>query len=181
VVDLILQSRARKRACPHPLRLALVPAAAEAEAVVACTAAATVLRVEQEPGSTAQEGQYFEGVVDHGAVASVSSDQGLALGNKQKLTATCSCLCCKGGSGATGWQGIHSIGGSTYSSSSSSMGGGPHSKLNERPGHRRSRHLNSNSSIPVSARTGLIMHRFQTVLYVIIHVCLTVPGDHTRN
>jgi hypothetical protein len=178
VVDLILQSRACARAHPHPLHLALVPTAAEAEAVVACTAAATVLRVEQEPGSTVQERQYFEGVVDHGAVASVSSNQGLALGNKQKLTATCGCLRCKGGSGPTSWRGIRFVGGSTYSSSSSSMGGGPCSKLNEHPGCRHSRHLNSNLSILVSARAGLVMHRFRTVLYVIVHVCLTVPGDH---
>ena len=87
VVDLISQSRARAR--PH--RLALVPTAAEA--VVACTAAATALRVEQEPGSTAQERRYFGGAVDHETVASVSCDQGLALGGKHKLTATCGCLC----------------------------------------------------------------------------------------
>lgn len=49
VVDLISQSRERAR--PHRLRLALVPAA---EAVVACTTAATALRVELELGSTAQ-------------------------------------------------------------------------------------------------------------------------------
>jgi hypothetical protein len=121
VVDLISQSRARVR--PHRIRLALVPAAAGA--VVACTAAVTVLRVEQEPGSTAQERRYFGGEVDHEGVASVSSDQGLALGDKQKLTATCGCLRCKGGSGAIGWRGIRSVGGSTYSSSSSSAGGGP--------------------------------------------------------
>jgi hypothetical protein len=89
VVDLISQSRARGR--PHRLRLALVPTAAEA--VVACTAAATALRVEQEPGSTAQERRYFGGAVDHETVASVSCDQGLALGDKHKLTATCGCLC----------------------------------------------------------------------------------------
>jgi hypothetical protein len=75
VVDLISQSRVRVR--PHHPRLELVPAAAEA--VVACTAAATVLRVEQESGSVAQERRYFGGVVDHEAVASESSDQGLAL------------------------------------------------------------------------------------------------------
>ncbi len=97
MVDLISQSRARVR--PDPLRLALVSAA---EAVVACTAAATVLRVEQEPGSTAQERRYFGGAVDHETVASVSNDQGLALRGKQKLTATCGCLRCKGGSGAIG-------------------------------------------------------------------------------
>ena len=50
VVDLISQSRARAR--PHRGRLVLVLAAVEA--VVACTAAATALRVEQEPGSTVQ-------------------------------------------------------------------------------------------------------------------------------
>jgi hypothetical protein len=49
VVDLISQSRERAR--PHRLRLALVPAA---EAVVACTTAATALWVELELGSTAQ-------------------------------------------------------------------------------------------------------------------------------
>jgi hypothetical protein len=87
VVDLIAQSRAR--VCPHRLRLALVPAAAEA--FVACTAAAMVLWVEQEPGSTAQVRQSVGGALDHETVASVSSDQGLALGDKQKLTATC-CL-----------------------------------------------------------------------------------------
>jgi hypothetical protein len=81
VVDLISQSRAQAR--PHPRRLALVPAAAEA--VVACTAAATVLRVEQEPGSTAQGRRYFGGAVDHETVASVGRDQGLALGDKQNL------------------------------------------------------------------------------------------------
>ena len=121
VADLISQSRARAR--PHRLRLALVSAAAEV--VVACTAAVTVLRVEQEPGSTAQERRYFGVAVDHETVASVSSHEGLALENKQKLTATCGCLRCKGGSGAIGWRGIRSIGGSTYSSSSSSAGGGP--------------------------------------------------------
>jgi hypothetical protein len=98
VVDLISQSRARAR--PHRLRLVLVLAAAEA--VVACTAAATVLRVEQEPGSTAQGRLNFGGALDHETVASVSSDQGLALGDKQKLAATCGCLRCKGGSGAIG-------------------------------------------------------------------------------
>lgn len=121
VVDLISQSRGQAR--PHPLRLALVPAVAEV--VVACTAAAMVMRVEREPGSTAQGRRYFGGAVDHETVASVSSDQGLALGDKQKLTATWGCLRCKGGSGAIGWRGIRSVGGSTYSSSSSSAGGGP--------------------------------------------------------
>lgn len=70
VVDLISQSRARAR--PPRLRLARAPAAVEA--VVACTGAA-VLRVEQEPGSTAQERRCFGGAVDHGTVASVSGDQ----------------------------------------------------------------------------------------------------------
>lgn len=50
VVDSTSQSRARAR--PHRVRLVLVLAAAEA--VVACTVAATVLWAEQEPGSTAQ-------------------------------------------------------------------------------------------------------------------------------
>lgn len=80
VVDLISQSRARAR--PHPVHLALVPVADEA--VVACKAAATILRDEQEPGSAAQERQYSEDAVDHEGVASVGSDQGLALGDKQK-------------------------------------------------------------------------------------------------
>jgi len=74
---------------------------AVAEAVVACTAAGK-LRVEQEPGSTAQERQCFGGALDHDTVASVSGDQGLGLGDKQKLAATCGCLRCKGGSGAIG-------------------------------------------------------------------------------
>jgi hypothetical protein len=121
VVDLASQSRAQVR--PHRLRPALVPAVVEA--VVACTTAATVLRVDPEPGSMAQERQCFGDAVDHETVASISCDQGLALGDKKKLTATCGCLCCRGGSMALGWRGIRSVGGSTYSSSSSSAGGGP--------------------------------------------------------
>ena len=97
---------------------------AGAEAVVVDTAAETILLVEQELGSTAQERQYSGGAVDHETVAS-NCDQGLAQGDKQKLTATCGCLRCKGGSGVIGWRGVRSIGGSTYSSSSSSVGGGP--------------------------------------------------------
>ena len=70
VVDLIAWSRAWAR--PHRLRLALVPAAAEA--VVACTAAAMLaLRIEQEPGSTAQGRRYFWGALDHETVASVTA------------------------------------------------------------------------------------------------------------
>ncbi len=106
---LISQSRPCGRARPHRLRLALVPAVAEAVAV--CTAAATVLWVEQA-GSTAQERRYFEVAVDHETVTSVTCDKGMVLENKQKLTAICGCLRCKGGSGAIGWRGIRSIGGS---------------------------------------------------------------------
>ena len=96
--DLISQSRAWAR--PH--RLGLAHVSAEAEAGVAGTAVATLLLVEQEPGLMAQGRRCFGGAVDHGMVASVSGDKGLALGNKQKLTATCGCLRCKGGSGAIG-------------------------------------------------------------------------------
>ena len=71
LVDLISQSRARARPLRLRLRLALVPAVAEA---VACTAAATVLWIEQEPGSMAQERRYFGDAVVHETVASISCE-----------------------------------------------------------------------------------------------------------
>jgi hypothetical protein len=45
--------------------------------------------------------------------------------HEQTLAATCGCLRCKDGSGAIGWRGIGLVVASTYSSSSTSAGGGP--------------------------------------------------------
>jgi hypothetical protein len=89
-------------------------------------AVVTVLRLEQEPGSTAPERRYSEGAAVPETVDSVRKDEGLgAQTQAQRLTATCACLRCMGGSGAIGWRGMGSVWASIYSSSSSSSGGGP--------------------------------------------------------
>jgi hypothetical protein len=98
VADLMSQSRAQVRRRPRrPLpRLAHVHVAADAAAAAACTchvagdqaeaytAVATVLWVEREPGSTAQERRYSEGVAGPETVVSVGKDEGLRIRHRYR-------------------------------------------------------------------------------------------------